>query len=134
MKSHDFTDLGSTPPKIEGPFREVQAEILAYANDEDPNECCGFVFAVEDELKVWRTRNAADSPSEFFIDPHDQYAAICGIERQGGEIVAIYHSHPFGTPSPSERDCAFAKLWPGVAMLIAAKGVVRAYDASGEPL
>lgn len=115
-------------------FAPCFAEIIDHAAEEDPRECVGFIVEHFGELSVWKMHNADASETTFFIDPRDQYVALNEIADQGAELVGIYHSHPQGTPRPSRTDLRFAEGWPGVAMLICAEGVVRAYTASGEAL
>lgn len=114
---------------------EVAEAIREHAAEEWPNECCGFVVAYDTGVEVKRMRNAANDPeNEFFIDPREQYDALNEIEDRDAQLIAVYHSHPRGTTNPSERDLRFAAGWPGVAMLICAKGAIEAYTASGEYL
>jgi len=44
-------------------------------------------------------------------------AAYRQIEAAGGELIAIYHSHPQGDPIPSVTDLAEA-TWPEAAYVI----------------
>jgi proteasome lid subunit RPN8/RPN11 len=41
-----------------------------------------------------------------------------GIEEQGWEIGAIYHSHVRSAPYPSQTDIGFAAGWPGLEWII----------------
>lgn len=110
-------------------------QIKFHARHEEPYECCGLVSVnAEGGYRYWPLRNADRSAESFSIDPREQYDALNLLADYGHELVAIAHSHPRGTPAPSERDRAFAEGWPGVAMLICANGVVRAYTSAGEPL
>jgi len=47
----------------------------------------------------------------------EMIAAIWAIRRAGREVVAIYHSHPYSAPTPSESDIALA-TWPDAVYLI----------------
>lgn len=113
----------------------IAEQILAYAEQEAPRECCGLIAECFGRQTIWRLPNAAEDPeTSFFIAPRDQFHALSAISDYGQELVAIFHSHPQGTPRLSEADRAFAAGWPGVAHVVAADGVIRAYSASGEPL
>jgi proteasome lid subunit RPN8/RPN11 len=63
------------------------------------------------------------------MDGKAQYTAMAEIEEKGWGLLAIYHSHPFGShsePSPTDIDQAY---YPDVlALIIAADLSVRAYS------
>jgi proteasome lid subunit RPN8/RPN11 len=67
---------------------------------------------------VHRARNVAASPLSFKIGTKESYDLIQEIERAGGELGGIYHSHTKTNPEPSQTDINFAALWPGVEWLI----------------
>ncbi len=47
----------------------------------------------------------------------EMVAAIWAIRRAGQEVVALYHSHPYSAPIPSESDIVLA-TWPDTVYLI----------------
>jgi proteasome lid subunit RPN8/RPN11 len=104
---------------------EMLGEILAHAQEEAPNECCGVVGVVpasEDEpakaMRVQRARNVHASPKRFEIDGRDVIHAMSEFDEAGWEIGAIYHSHTHTVPYPSQTDINFAANWPGVEWII----------------
>jgi proteasome lid subunit RPN8/RPN11 len=107
--------------------RALLDELIAHAREEAPNECCGVV-AVDAAAaagggevrarRVHRTVNTAASPLRFEVDGKELLAAIDLIERDGGELGAIYHSHTRTAPYPSQTDVNFAVNWPGVEWII----------------
>ena len=103
--------------------------IVAHARRDSPNECCGMV-AVRDghAVSVHEATNVAASPLRFEVDGLEVHRTIEGIEADGGELGAIYHSHTRSEPYPSQTDVNFAAGWPGVEWLIV--GVPR---DGGEP-
>ena len=62
--------------------------------------------------------NTAASPLRFEVDGRELLALIEQIERDGGELGAIYHSHTRTAPYPSQTDINFAVNWPGVEWII----------------
>lgn len=70
-----------------------------------PLEACGLLSgkngSVGDVLPV---ANIARSPVRFRMEPKAQLRAFAQIETSGQEILAIFHSHPNGSPVPSETD------------------------------
>jgi proteasome lid subunit RPN8/RPN11 len=99
--------------------RALYDEMVAHAQADAPNECCGMVGARGDEaVKVYRADNTAASPLKFVIDPGELYETYTAIEDEGLDFGAIYHSHTRTEPYPSQTDINFAKGWPGVQWLI----------------
>ncbi len=103
---------------------ELLDQMLAHAQEEAPNECCGVVAVVSAEdapmqaACVRPTRNVHASPKRFEIDGKDVLKAINEFDDAGWEIGAIYHSHTHTAPYPSQTDINFAAKWPGVEWII----------------
>jgi proteasome lid subunit RPN8/RPN11 len=94
-------------------------EMVAHARDELPNECCGMVGGRDGEASVViRVANAAASPLRYEMDPQEQYNALKAIEDEGGELLAIYHSHTKSAAYPSQTDVNQAVAWPEQIYLI----------------
>jgi proteasome lid subunit RPN8/RPN11 len=99
--------------------REMYDEIVAHAQADDPDECCGIVSVDGDRAaRVYRTTNVEASPLRFVIDPKELYRVHTEIEDAGLTLGAIYHSHTRSEPYPSQTDINFAAGWPGVQWLI----------------
>jgi proteasome lid subunit RPN8/RPN11 len=100
----------------------LQQELIAHALQDAPNECCGVIASEPGEparaVRVHRARNTAASPLRFEIDGLEVLKLIEGIERDGLELGAIYHSHTRTAPRPSQTDINFAANWPGVEWVI----------------
>jgi proteasome lid subunit RPN8/RPN11 len=73
-------------------------------------------------VAVHRARNAEASKYRFSIEPQELYDLLMGIERDGLEMGAIYHSHLRTAPEPSQTDINFARDWPGVLWIIVGLG------------
>jgi len=94
-------------------------DIVAHAQEEAPNECCGIVSSADEQaVRVYRTTNVEASPFRFVIDGQEQYRINQEIEDDALELGAIYHSHTRSEPRPSQTDINFAKNWPGVLWII----------------
>ncbi|MDX6655728.1 MAG: [CysO sulfur-carrier protein]-S-L-cysteine hydrolase [Solirubrobacteraceae bacterium] len=112
---------------------ELFDAIVRHAERDAPNECCGMV-AVRDgaAVAVHEATNTAASPFRFEVDGMELHRTLTGIEDEGLDLGAIYHSHTRSEPYPSQTDLNFAANWPGVEWIIVglAKGaepVVRSY-------
>ncbi len=94
-------------------------EMIVHARADLPNECCGMVGGTGDEASaVIPVKNAAASPLRFEMDPQEQYNALKAIEDQGGEMLAIYHSHTKSAAYPSQTDVNQAVNWPDAIYVI----------------
>ena len=102
---------------------------------EAPLEACGLVAgAAGTSTAVFPVTNVLHSPVRFRMAPDEQVRALLAIEAAGETLLAIYHSHPAGPPSPSPRDKAAAAydvvylVWSPVG----AAWLVRAFRLAGQ--
>ncbi len=102
-------------------------QMAAHAAACSPLEACGLVAAglvagrPAASLQVFEITNELGSPTHFSMAPAEQLQAFMEIEAKGWDLLAIYHSHPAGPPTPSRTDVAEAR-YPGVAHIIWAPG------------
>jgi desampylase len=81
--------------------------MLAHAARTLPEECCGLLLGTPDTIdEAVPATNVSHSATEYEIDPSDHFAAIRRARASGRAVVAAYHSHPNGRPSPSPTDAA----------------------------
>jgi desampylase len=82
------------------------AAILREAEATPTVEVCGLVWASKaGEQTVVPLRNSHKEPERYYdIDPAELLAAYRRMEEAEGAPLAFYHSHPNGTPDPSEAD------------------------------
>jgi proteasome lid subunit RPN8/RPN11 len=94
--------------------RQLLDDVVAHAQAEAPNECCGMIAASDGRaVAVHRARNAARSPRlRYEMDSRQQHDIFMAIDDAGHEIGAIYHSHPRTDPVPSPTDVNLARWWP----------------------
>ena len=94
-------------------------EMVAHAREGLPNECCGMVGGSAGQATaVMRVENSAASPLRFEMNPQGQYDALKAIEADGGELLAIYHSHTKSAAYPSQTDVNQAVNWPDAIYVI----------------
>lgn len=79
---------------------EFYDEIEKHFAQEYPNEGCGILAIVNEKLTWFPCTNVAENPRESFEIDSNEYMKI----TLRGEIVGIVHSHPDGSPEPSEHD------------------------------
>jgi proteasome lid subunit RPN8/RPN11 len=107
-------------------------EMVAHARADLPNECCGMVGGRDGEASVViPVENAAASPLRFEMDPQGQYDALKAIEDDGGELLAIYHSHTKSAAYPSQTDVNQAVNWPDAIYVIVSLQDEDAPDVKG---
>ena len=89
--------------------RAQRAEMIEHARAELPNECCGVLAGRGDSVeRVFRARNADDSPYTFYVDDRDLLRIQKEIDDVGLELIGFYHSHTWSAARPSKTDVARA--------------------------
>ena len=78
---------------------EIMEAIAAHAVAEFPRECCGLIVALADGPGYLPYPNRAIG-SEHFVLAAEDYAEAEDL----GEVLAVVHSHPNGSPEPSQAD------------------------------
>ena len=93
--------------------------VVAHARATAPAECCGVLIGrAEEVLEAVPTRNAADRPTRFLIDPQDHFEAIRTARRRQLDVVGYYHSHPHSPPLPSATDLAEANYPDHLSLIV----------------
>jgi proteasome lid subunit RPN8/RPN11 len=98
--------------------------MLAHAQSEYPNECCGILGGIVDAdqrilhvRKHYRLVNEAASPVEYYavrsLLEADKDMRACDYE-----MVAVYHSHPTSAPIPSRTDLQRSEYYTHVIHFI----------------
>lgn len=88
---------------------EVRLALIAHAEREAPNECCGLLIGTGNTVvAVHPARNTVASHTRFTINPADHFLAIRKARAAGQEVIGAYHSHPASAALPSASDLAEA--------------------------
>ena len=88
--------------------RDQWDDLVAHAREEEPNECCGVIWARDGAVRdVRRAGNQRNSPYGYSLDAASLLAAFNAAD--GGLRVAIYHSHPRSAAEPSQTDINLAE-------------------------
>jgi len=123
--------------------RALLDQIVAQAQDEAPNECCGIIAADDGvAVAVHPARNAAASPLRYEMDGMEQYKIQTAIEDAGHDLGAIYHSHTRTAPYPSQTDINLAFYPEALYVIVGVAGEepdIRAFhivegEVSEQPL
>jgi proteasome lid subunit RPN8/RPN11 len=85
--------------------QHIADEIIKHAQSELPNEACGLLAGVNNEVQAHYTMTNIDhSPEHFSFDPQEQFSVLKQARANGQKIIANYHSHPSTPARPSEED------------------------------
>ena len=87
-------------------LKDPERDVLQSAD----REVCGFIY----ENRYVPLTNIAKDSRTFIADP----AEVAVILARYGEPVAIFHSHPNGSPNPSEEDVRLASYYLNSTILI----------------
>jgi proteasome lid subunit RPN8/RPN11 len=98
-------NLMAESPEILTLPASIHDAMVAHCVREAPLECCGILGGIAPLVSSFHPlRNASASETRYDADPRDLIEAVTAIRAQGGEILAIYHSHPRWAPIPSKTD------------------------------
>jgi [CysO sulfur-carrier protein]-S-L-cysteine hydrolase len=108
----------------------VAEQLVAHARAELPNEACGLLSGSLErgEATAYHpARNAEASPLVYTVHPDDLVRIVLGIEDDGEDLVAIFHSHTHtpAVPSPTDRRSAQYPVAYLLATLADAKASTR---------
>ncbi len=95
-------------------YQQILDDIQSRAGE----EACGLVIGVGNHARIIiPVTNVLHSPSRFRMEPEEQLKAFLLAEQTESEILAVYHSHPFGISRPSATDIE-ELTFPGIVYLI----------------
>lgn len=105
----------------------IQAELEA----NKPYEACGIMTGTingttADVEKALPITNARRTHRSFELDPQQFYNAWNEAEKNGREVVGVYHTHPVSCAIPSLWDRETMENAPSVWLIAGADGM-RAY-------
>ncbi len=105
----------------------IQAEL----ESNKPYEACGVLIGNIDGStalveKAVPVANVKRTRTSFELDPKEHYNAWNEAEKNGKEIVGVYHTHPVSSAYPSLWDRETMQNIPGV-WVIAGADSMRAY-------
>jgi proteasome lid subunit RPN8/RPN11 len=90
-------------------LREVYNEIVDQATRELPDESCGYLLGIGDDIvENYRMTNADHSPEHFSFIPKEQFEAVKYARKKGLKVIANWHSHPSSPSRPSDEDIRLA--------------------------
>lgn len=95
-------------------------ELVAHAREEAPNECCGYLWAEDGEVKgVRRAENPRRSPYGYEFD----FPTLSAVNELDEEFqVGTYHSHPRGPAKPSQTDINLANYPDWLHLIVDPEG------------
>jgi len=112
--------------------RDQWSTLVAHAEEEAPNECCGYLSTRDGRVvEVFRSDNARKSRYGYELDPRSLLAAN-DLDDEGYG-VAVYHSHPRSPAEPSQTDINLAHYphWLYLIVSLAGEPEVRAWRMAG---
>ena len=96
-----------------------------------PYEACGVLIGILDGTtarveKAMPITNSKRTRRSFELDPNEHYKAWTEAEKNGKEIVGVYHTHPVSSAVPSLWDRETMQNDASVWLIAGADGM-RAY-------
>jgi len=94
-------------------------QMLEHLSCSLPHEGCGFLAGKAGLVtRVYGVLNQLASPSAFEMDPAQQLEAMIDIEDRELDLLAIFHSHPFGPEIPSTVDVSAASYPEAISVIV----------------
>lgn len=84
---------------------ELREVVRSYLSEEYPREGCGLLVEIGDDLLYVPCRNIAEDDMQFIMHPRD-----FALAENEGVVRALVHSHPNGSPLPSQADRAACRV------------------------
>ncbi len=88
--------------------KEIYDEMIKHCLECIPYEACGILAGRERATEIYKIKNIERSSTSYFMEPKEQLKAMKDIRAKGLQMLAIYHSHPFGIAYPSSKDLQLA--------------------------
>lgn len=89
--------------------REIFDEMIKYCEECLPYEACGILAGKDNFVtKIYKIKNIENSPVSYFMEPRQQLLAMKEMREYGMDMLAIFHSHPYGSATPSCKDLELA--------------------------
>lgn len=89
---------------------QIEQAMLSWAYLCHPEECCGLLAGdAEGRLRMaYPLTNALHSSTNYTIEPREHFRALKHADRQGWDLVGVFHSHPHTQAYPSATDVRLA--------------------------
>jgi proteasome lid subunit RPN8/RPN11 len=120
--------------------RDLHLQMVAHCISGLPDEACGLLAGDpygDTVARLYPTRNAAASARVYTVDSRDLLHADRDAERNGTQLIGVFHSHTptDAYPSPTDVDQAPDPSWHYVVVSLRdTHPVVRSYRIAGSQI
>lgn len=85
--------------------KDIYDEMINYCKEGLPYEVCGILAGKDNCVtEIFKIKNVENSSFSYFMDPKQQLKAMKQMKERFLQFLAVFHSHPFGSPFPSDKD------------------------------
>jgi len=103
---------------------EQAQTLIAHARAEAPREACGIIAGQKDRaVEIIPIPNTAANPlHSYYMDERQLVETLSRLQARRLDLLAFYHSHPFGDPIPSRTDIEQASYPDTPYLIVGLKG------------
>ena len=108
--------------------RTLANQLLHQAQLSPDKEVCGLIGKQGEHVSCYPVENVATDPQRLFaLDAKAQIDAFAQMTKNGQQLFAIYHSHPYAPAEPSAIDLAQVNYPEALYLIISlnTKGVLE---------
>ena len=95
----------------------ILEQLIQHAKEAYPVEGCGLLAGRGVAERFIAMRNVSGSGLEYEMDPAELIHVLRQLRSSGEQLMAIYHSHPYGPAGLSDKDIEQA-YYPEAAQVV----------------
>ncbi|WP_082235090.1 Mov34/MPN/PAD-1 family protein [Halobacillus massiliensis] len=97
---------------------DLYNRLIEYGSQELPYESCGLLCGNGNKVSsIFHLGNEIKSTHRFYISPSTLESSLAQIGKRDETVLAIYHTHPTSSPTPSREDVK-SHVDPEIKMVI----------------
>jgi proteasome lid subunit RPN8/RPN11 len=98
---------------------QIFNSMISHCHAGYPDEACGILAGRNMIVsEIFMMTNTERSPSNYLMDPEEQFRMMKELRERVLDMTAIYHSHPASPAYPSPKDIEMAYYSDSVYLIV----------------